>query len=85
MHTLLIISSGSTHPTLYMMEIALRRLLLLIMVSLSCIVGQQQQQTVLDIATVKYDGIVQKGQEIVKKEWKVEKPDASIMFTKEGK
>ena len=55
------------------------------MVSLSCIVGQLQQQTVVDIATVQYDGIVQKGQEVMKKEWKVENPDASIMFTKEGK
>ena len=70
------------------------QIFLFLLTSLSCIVGVcfsrvqrqlhgEQQDTA--IATAQYDGISKKGEEVLKKEWKVDHPDATILFTKEGR
>lgn len=70
------------------------QMLLFFFASLACFVGVcfsktqrrlQEEQRSADVVTVQYDGISKKGEEILKKEWKVDNPEATILFTKEGK
>ena len=70
------------------------QMFLFFLASLSCLVGVcssssqrrlQVESQIAEIAPVQYDGISKKGDEVLKKEWKVENPEATIQFTKEGK